>query len=261
MFLEAESRTLEMLGATPDRAGEVVRAHFGAFAAAIGKPAAGYPLVSRVRQLESITADTLIDPGWLRGMCTVWSAGPGKTFFRSDFRHPRPMHAREAHFLRRLAECIAKEAGENGPDRELCLRFLEAQEINKVRISRELHDEAAQTLAYLRMQLEMLNVDRPGGALDVNAIPEMNDAADRTISCVRRLFPILIPEFRGAAACLPRSVSSRNALNRMQGFASRRKSAQFQSFPMRLLCLYIGSCRKRFKTESGTAMRKKSKSP
>src|SRR5438874_5083215 len=75
---------------------------------------------------------------------------------------------------------------------ELSRQLLKAQEEERRRISRELHDETGQALMVLRFQLELLLGDASGKETEVK-IREALDVLDRTIEGLRRTIARLSP--------------------------------------------------------------------
>src|SRR5256885_10236116 len=75
---------------------------------------------------------------------------------------------------------------------ELSRQLLKAQEEERRRISRELHDETGQALMVLRFQLELLLGDASGKETEVK-IREALDVLDRSIEGLRRTIARLSP--------------------------------------------------------------------
>src|SRR5437763_12685142 len=75
---------------------------------------------------------------------------------------------------------------------ELSRQLLKAQEEERRRISRELHDETGQALMVLRFQLELLAGETPSEEIAVK-IREALDVLDRTIEGLRRTIARLSP--------------------------------------------------------------------
>ena len=78
------------------------------------------------------------------------------------------------------------------PSEDLSRQLLNAQEEERRRISRELHDETGQGLMVLRFQLEMLASDAKGQE-DKAKIQESLELLDRTIEGLRRTIARLSP--------------------------------------------------------------------
>lgn len=88
---------------------------------------------------------------------------------------------------RRMSKTSANEAPE-----DLSRQLLNAQEEERRRISRELHDETGQGLMVLRFQLEMLASDAKGHE-EKAKIQESLELLDRTIEGLRRTIARLSP--------------------------------------------------------------------
>jgi signal transduction histidine kinase len=78
--------------------------------------------------------------------------------------------------------------------RELAEHTLHVEEMERRRISRELHDEAGQSLVCMRLQLEMAEADLPAelGAVR-QQLTEVRDLTEKTILDIRRLIADLSP--------------------------------------------------------------------
>ena len=88
---------------------------------------------------------------------------------------------------------MSKTATKDAPDiPELSRQLLQAQEEERGRISRELHDETGQTLMVLRFHLEMLSGDMRNADQKAK-IQEALDLLDRTIEGLRRTIARLSP--------------------------------------------------------------------
>ena len=90
---------------------------------------------------------------------------------------------------RRTPKSVPLETAETG---ELSRQLLNAQEEERRRISRELHDETGQALMVLRFQLEMLAGDT-NNPEHRNRIQESLELLDRTIEGLRRTIARLSP--------------------------------------------------------------------
>src|SRR5213082_1220700 len=75
---------------------------------------------------------------------------------------------------------------------ELSRQLLKAQEEERRRISRELHDETGQALMVLRFQLEML-ASQTRNQEQKDLVEESLDVLDRTIEGLRRIIARLSP--------------------------------------------------------------------
>lgn len=95
--------------------------------------------------------------------------------------------------------------------RRLAERMLQVEEMERRRISRELHDEAGQSMLCIRLQLEMIegNLIPEAGELR-GKLQETRDLTERTILEIRRLIAALSPavlEQLGLGAALRQLVS------------------------------------------------------
>jgi signal transduction histidine kinase len=77
--------------------------------------------------------------------------------------------------------------------RRLSEHMLEVEEEERRRISAELHDETGQAMAWMRLQLEMLERDLPPGSGLRGRAAEIRAAAERTIVEIRRILAALSP--------------------------------------------------------------------
>ncbi len=95
--------------------------------------------------------------------------------------------------------------------RRLAERMLQVEEMERRRISRELHDEAGQSMLCIRLQLEMIEGNLGPGTLELKGkLQETRDLTERTILEIRRLIAALSPavlEQLGLGAALRQLVS------------------------------------------------------
>lgn len=100
--------------------------------------------------------------------------------------------------------------------RRLAERMLQVEEAERRRISRELHDEAGQSLLWIRLQLEMLEESLPAEQeATKRRLREIRDMTEHAIIEIRRLLGALSPavlEQIGLAAAL------RQLVNRLRQF-------------------------------------------
>jgi signal transduction histidine kinase len=94
---------------------------------------------------------------------------------------------------------------------DLAGRMLQVEEIERRRISRELHDDAGQSLVVIRLQMEMLEQSMPPDAAEWRErLAEARDITETTILHMRRLIADLSPavlEQLGLAAGLRQLVN------------------------------------------------------
>ncbi len=95
--------------------------------------------------------------------------------------------------------------------RRLAERMLQVEEMERRRISRELHDEAGQSMLCIRLQLEMIEGGLKPEASELKGkLQETRDLTERTILEIRRLIAALSPavlEQLGLGAALRQLVS------------------------------------------------------
>lgn len=95
--------------------------------------------------------------------------------------------------------------------RRLAERMLQVEEMERRRISRELHDEAGQSMLCIRLQLEMIEENLAPAELELKGkLQETRDITERTILEIRRLIAALSPavlEQLGLGAALRQLVS------------------------------------------------------
>jgi signal transduction histidine kinase len=95
--------------------------------------------------------------------------------------------------------------------RRLAERMLQVEEMERRRISRELHDEAGQSMLCIRLQLEMIEEGLAPEAKEFKSkLQETRDLTERTILEIRRLIAALSPavlEQLGLGAALRQLVS------------------------------------------------------
>ncbi len=101
--------------------------------------------------------------------------------------------------------------------RRLAEHMLHVEEMERRRISRELHDEAGQSLLCIRLQMELLEQELPEGAGEWKTkLREARDLTERTILEMRRLIAALSPavlEQLGLGAALRQLVNRFQRLN------------------------------------------------
>lgn len=166
-------------------------------------------------------AEVAMDEGWAAGYRTCWSvplAGEGslRGVLQFGFKKPYSWLPRERELLMAAAErCwLATEKAQLAHDlalreeqvRQLAEHMVEVEESERKRISRELHDEAGQSLLCVRLQLEML--EQAALTLEPDhrqRLTEARDLVEHTIVEIRRLIAALSPAIldqMGLAAAL-----------------------------------------------------------
>ncbi len=165
---------------------------------------------SRQIELKDDTADSLLlEPAWKGRFQTVWSiplATGGRTAGVMQFGFSKSYEwlPREQELLAAAAErCLmAAEkarlmenlAAREEQVRQLAKHMLHVEEIERRRISRELHDEAGQSLLCIRLQIELLEQAIPSEHAEwIRKLGEARDLTERTILEMRRLIAALSP--------------------------------------------------------------------
>ena len=168
-------------------------------------------LLDRPRQIDPAngTAQHLLDPTWKRRFKSCWSvplAANGRVagvmqFGFSKFYEWLP---REQELLSAAAErCLMAAqkarlmedlAASEERIRQLAEHMLHVEEMERRRISRELHDEAGQSLLCIRLQIELLEHSLPPDKIEwIGKLRETRDLTERTIIEMRRLIAALSP--------------------------------------------------------------------
>lgn len=144
----------------------------------------------------------LLDKSW--NAATVWSVPLGEQgVMQLGFRKRYPWLRREREVLEiaamrslaaaEKARLMEQLASSERQVRALAARMLETEEIERRRISRELHDEAGQSLLCMRLNLEMLE-HALGDSEAVAKVRETREMAERTVREIRRILSALNPE-------------------------------------------------------------------
>jgi signal transduction histidine kinase len=174
----------------------------------------------------------LLDPGWKNRYQSYWSiplAAAGRTagVMQFGFSKVYDWLPREQELLSAAAErCLmAAEKARLMEDlaareeqiRQLAEHMLHVEEMERRRISRELHDEAGQSLLCMRLQMEMLENSLPPEQSEWKGkLSEVRDLTERTILEMRRLIAALSPavlEQLGLGAALRQLVNRFRRLN------------------------------------------------
>jgi signal transduction histidine kinase len=160
-------------------------------------------------ELKDSAATLLLEPAWKDRFQTVWSiplATGGRTAGVMQFGFSKSYEwlPREQELLAAAAErCLmAAEkarlledlAAREEQVRQLAEHMLHVEEIERRRISRELHDEAGQSLLCIRLQMELLEQAIPPVHAEwIGKLREARDLTERTILEMRRLIAALSP--------------------------------------------------------------------
>jgi len=191
------------------------------------------------------SSGVLLDPGWSQRFKSCWSiplAADGRTAGVMQFGFSKPYEwlPREQDLLAAAAErCLmAAEKARLMEDlaqreeqvRRLAEHMLHVEEIERRRISRELHDEAGQSLLCIRLQMELIEQALPEKEGESRAkLREARDLTERTILEMRRLIAALSPavlEQLGLGAAL------RQLVNRFQRLHPCRVRLQLSKMGM-----------------------------
>ncbi|HET8549118.1 MAG TPA: GAF domain-containing sensor histidine kinase, partial [Bryobacteraceae bacterium] len=198
-----------------------------------GYPRADIPVsaASRRRLARPFVAtgsakELVLDPHWARTYAAIWSVPFGRGedtrgvmqfgFSREHELLPRDeallaaaaercvLAADRARLIRDLQQREAKL-------KELAEHTLHAEEMERRRISRELHDDAGQSLVCMRLQLEMAEADIPPEFAALRQqLGEIREITEKTILEIRRLIADLSPavlEQLGLAAAVRQLVN------------------------------------------------------
>jgi signal transduction histidine kinase len=214
----ADGKRWEMRAATGDETG-----------ATVNRPGL-VKMLSVPRQFCGDEAQSArLDPAWQKRFKTCWSvpllkAGKLEGLMQFGFVRHYEWLPRELELLTAAAErCVmATEKARLMEDlaqreeqvRRLAEHMLHVEEMERRRISRELHDEAGQSLLCIRLQMELIELDLPENAAESRGkLREARDLTERTILEMRRLIAALSPavlEQLGLGAAL------RQLVNRFQ---------------------------------------------
>jgi len=164
---------------------------------------------SRQIELKDGAGTLLLEPAWNGRFQTIWSiplAAGGRTAGVMQFGFSKSYEwlPREQELLAAAAErCLmAAEKARLMEDlaareeqvRQLAEHMLHVEEIERRRISRELHDEAGQSLLCIRLQIELLEQAIPPEHAEwIRKLREARDLTERTILEMRRLIAALSP--------------------------------------------------------------------
>ncbi len=149
---------------------------------------------------------TLLRPGGSYWSIPLWEEGQAAGLIQLAFDKRYEWLPRELELLEAAGHrCIlaAQRAFLVETARELAHSMLHVEERERRRISRELHDEAGQSLLFVRLQLELLQRDAPSNLK--NRLKEIREVTEQTIVEIRRSVAALSPsvlEQLGLAAAL-----------------------------------------------------------
>jgi signal transduction histidine kinase len=206
LYLLNDSRNCWMLQASATSGGRMLSA-----GQRLAASASGVRLLEKPRQLdpENGGGRFLLDEKWARKYKSCWSiplATNGHTEGVMQFGFSRPYEwlPREQDLLAAAAErCLmAAEkarlmedlAAREDQVRQLAEHMLHVEEMERRRISRELHDEAGQSLLCIRLQMELLEHSLPAENTEwIARLREAREMTEHTILEMRRLIAALSP--------------------------------------------------------------------
>ena len=160
------------------------------------------------RALSQPIMGSLLDPTWPRTGGSVWSVPLGGKLasgvIQFAFTAVYEWFPREQELLTAAAErcwmgiekaqLVEGLAAREEQIRQLAEHMLHVEEAERRRISRELHDEAGQSLLCVRLQMEMLEARLPDSlAAERETLRETRAAVESTIIETRRLISALSP--------------------------------------------------------------------
>ena len=167
---------------------------------------------SQMRSLSGpaklLSESAVIEKSWSGKAVDCWSVplpptGEMAGLFLIAFTPGRSVLQRDIGMLSELSlRCwmalkqvrLAEDLEESGQKmKEIARRMLEVEELERRRISRELHDDPAQALAVIRLQLEMLEMDLSTNSPLREQLLEIRKVTESTIHTVRRLIFDLSP--------------------------------------------------------------------
>jgi signal transduction histidine kinase len=176
--------------------------------------------LASARTLTRVSASDCLDRGWVRRYRSAWSfpmARDGSltgvlqfAFDRNAEWLPRDEELINAAVERCLiaanrSRLIEDLAIREEQIRQLAERMLHVEEMERRRMSRELHDDAGQSLVTIRLQMEMIEMSLPPGSDEVaTRLAEVRDVTEKTILDMRRLIadlsPVVLEQFGLEAA-------------------------------------------------------------
>ena len=206
LYLLNDMRNSWMLHASATSGGRMLKAGHRLTASA-----ARVRLLERPRQIDPASSDVrfLLDDGWAKKYKSCWSVplstnGHAEGVMQFGFTRTWEWLPREQDLLAAAAErCLmAAEkarlmedlAAREDQVRQLAEHMLHVEEMERRRISRELHDEAGQSLLCIRLQMELLEHSIPGENAEWLArLREAREMTEHTILEMRRLIAALSP--------------------------------------------------------------------
>ena len=181
-----------------ETAAECLRTGFGACVCAVGrlpKPRAATRTIVQFPFLPN-RSERLVDPSWAGRSGCVWSVPAGKFVLQLGFDAPRRIYPREAELLDLIGQRLESALrcfGVEERQRAISLQVMDVEELERLRITRELHDDTAQSLALIRLQLEMAETGPLVSEAVREALAETREVTEHAIVSIRRLLSDLSP--------------------------------------------------------------------
>jgi len=152
------------------------------------------------RLLRQLLTESLVVTGWLPRQADLLSVALDRCVLAAEK-------------LRLLEDVAARES----QLRQLAEHMLHVEEMERRRISRELHDEAGQSLICIRLLIELIEMSLPPGSGDLETkLREAKELTERTILDMRRLIadlsPVVLEQF-GLQAALRQLVKRFRSVN------------------------------------------------
>jgi signal transduction histidine kinase len=158
---------------------------------------------------KSLLSRYILDPRWRVQWPSCWSvpvlaSGELGGIVQLAFDNRRPLLARDRSTLSTVAaysllaaqqaERVASIAAREQALAVTARRVLQIEELERRRVSRELHDDAGQSLVVIRLQMELLEQALPPNLSEIRQqLGEIREITEHTISSVRRLISDLSP--------------------------------------------------------------------
>jgi signal transduction histidine kinase len=213
-FLQADAASLHCLASPAGTLVEVAR---------IGKSPSGKAKsapASNGSKRGPRTFRSRVNPQWNQRFPSIWHIQiPGPEGHRGvlefAFKKPTECLPRDRSLVESMGErcllgaqrlqLVRDLADRESKLRQLAEHMLHVEEAERRRISRELHDDAGQSLVCIRLQLEMIEMALPAEYEDLRAkLAETRDVTEKTILEIRRLIadlsPVVLDQFGLAAA-------------------------------------------------------------
>jgi signal transduction histidine kinase len=205
--------------------------------------------LSKARYMErgDGTEGCWLADGWSKQYTSCWSiplSAGGRTSGVMQFAFSKPYQwlPRERELLEGAAErCLrAAErvrlvedlAAREEQVRRLGEHLLQVEEMERRRISHELHDETGQSLLYIRLRLEMLEKSVPAEHADwVAALAETRNLLEQNIVDIRRLIGALSPAVLAQLGLAPALRQLVSQLRRMSPARVRLQISRLGALP------------------------------